>query len=138
MKKHFRINGNLINSMSYEEQKKLYKHYIADAIIEAQSSLQLEDETDIILRISTTKQVFPENDIERGQIDFGVNIEAIKPTAPKRYEKSKDEILIELKILIMTFINDLWRDFAELDKPMESTNAWKHIEAFIEDTFYRT
>lgn len=138
METHYRIDGRFIDSMSHDEQKMLYKRQVADAIIKAQGLIQLEDETDIILRISTTKQVFPENDIERGQIDFGVNIEAIKPTAPKRYEKSKDEILIELKILIMTFINDLWRDFAELDKPMESTNAWKHIEAFIEDTFYRT
>ena len=126
--------------MSHEEQKKIYKYYTAVAIMDAQSWLQLEDETDIIIRISTTKQIYPENDIYCGQIDFGVEIEAIKPYVPKSYKKSKREIMIELKILIMTFINSLARDFAELDKPldkpMESTNSWKHIEEFIEDTFY--
>jgi hypothetical protein len=136
MEKHFRIYKRIIDRMSHGEQNALYKRYIADAIISAESLLQLEDETDIVLRISTTKRVCPENYGYCDEIDFGVEIEAIKPFTPKCYKKSKEEILIELKILIMTYINDLRRDFAELDKPMKSENSWNHIKAFIDDTFY--
>lgn len=142
MEKHYRIDSRLLDSLSREEQTKIYKRYTADAIVEDQAFSWLDDDFDAIFRVSTTKQTYQENGLYPGQIDFGVDIEVFKPKTSKRYPKSKEEILMELKILIMTYINDLSRDFISalyvnaLNDPLESVNTWGKIEKFIDDTFY--
>ena len=137
MRESFRINSVEFVRLDEKTQDRIFKYYVFDVLSEHLTRPEPSMETDVFIRVTARAyDIFygPPND-ERV---FEIETDVIKPSMPKRYEKSKDEILIELRILIMTWINALARDFAELDKPMESTNAWKHIEAFIEDTFYKT
>ena len=152
MKKYFRmprIMNEQNNSTDLKED--MLKRFVRNAIVEVPGLIDLmRSETGAILRV-TIRDGFSnlyclgleEREPDFTTREFGqafltseVEIEVAKPYEPKRRPKSKDEILMELKILIMTYISDLWRDFAKLDEPMESTNSWKHIEKFIEDTFY--
>ena len=136
MRESFRINSVEFGRLDEKTQDRIFKYYVFDVLSEHLTRPEPSMETDVFIRVSARAyDIFygPPND-ERV---FEIETDVIKPSMPKRYEKSKDEILIELRILIMTWINALARDFAELDKPMESENAWNHIKAFIEDTFYK-
>ena len=136
MKESFRINRVEFDRLDEKTQDRIYKYYAFDVLSKYLTMPEPNTETDVLIRVIARAYNIcygPPND-ER---IFEIDTEVIKPIKPKRYEKSKDEILIELKILIMTYINDLWRDFAMLDKPAESENSWKHIRKFIDDTFYK-
>ena len=152
MKKYFRMPRIMTEQNNSADLKEdMLKRFVRNAIVEVPGLFDLmRSETGAILRV-TIRDGFSNLyclDLEEREPDFTtrefgqafltseVEIEVVKPYEPKRRPKSKEEIMMELKILIMTYINDLWRDFAKLDKPMESTNSWKHIEKFIEDTFY--
>lgn len=136
MRESFRINSVEFDRLDEKTQDRIFKHYVFDVLSEHLTRPEPSMETDVFIRVTARAyDIFygPPND-ERV---FEIETDVIKPSMPKRYEKSKDEILIELKILIMTYINVLWRDFAWLEKPAESENSWKHIEKFIDDTFYK-
>lgn len=136
MRESFRINSVEFGRLDEKTQDRIFKYYVFDVLSEHLTRPEPSMETDVFIRVTARAyDIFyePPND-ERV---FEIETDVIKPSMPKRYEKSKDEILIELKILIMTYINVLWRDFAWLEKPAESENSWKHIEKFIDDTFYK-
>lgn len=153
MKKYFRmprIMNEQNNSTDLKED--LLKRFVRNAIVDVPGLIDLmRSETGAILRV-TIRDGFSNLyclDSEEREPDFithefgqafltsEVEVDVLRPNEPKRYPKSKEEIMIELKILIMTYINVLWRDFAWLEKPAESENSWKHIEKFIDDTFYK-
>ena len=151
MKKYFRMPRRVVESMSDTDNERMLTRFLVDAIVDNPGLLDLmQSETGAILRVTVRKRfsdIYHSESLGQrfttyyaGQelLIVEVDTEVVKPAEPNRHSKSKDEILMELKILTMTYISDLWRDFAKLDKPMESTNSWKHIEKFIEDTFYNT
>lgn len=150
MKKCFSMPRRVVESMSNIDNERMLARFLVDAIVDNPGLLDLmQSETGAILRVTVRKrfsdiyhseslgQRFTTYCAGQDMLIVDVDTEVVKPAEPKRHPKSKDEILMELKILIMTYINDLWRDFAMLDKPAESENSWKHIRKFIDDTFYK-
>ena len=136
MRESFRINRVDFDGLDEKTQDRIFNYHVFGVLSKHLTRPEPSMETDVFIRVTARAYDIyygPPND-ERV---FEIETDVIKPSVPKRYEKSKDEILIELKILIMTYINDLWRDFAWLEKPAESENSWKHIEKFIDDTFYK-
>jgi len=136
MKESFRINRVQFDDFDEKTKDRIFNYHVFDVLSKYLTRPEPNMETDVFIRVTARAyDVYygPPND-ER---IFEIETDVIKPAQPKRYPKSKDEILIELKMLIMTYISDLWRDFARLDKPAESENSWKHIREFIDDTFYK-
>ena len=135
MRESFRINSVEFGRLDEKTQDRIFKYYVFDVLSEHLTRPEPSMETDVFIRVTARAyDIFygPPND-ERV---FEIETDVIKPSMPKRYEKSKEEILIELKILIMTYINELVRDLSDVTKPMESINSWAHIEKFIEEAFY--
>jgi len=136
MTEHFRVNKDMFKCLEPNEQDQFYKHYVAQLVSKYLEMPQAGNNTDVVLRIIS--QVYDDGMelLSSQEKIFQIDVEVIHPIQPKTYQKSKDEILIELKILIMTYINDLARDLTDLTEPIKSAGSWEHIKNFIEREFY--
>ena len=135
MKESYRVNRDIFDSLDAKDQDRIFKYYAFDVLSKYIQKPDPGRETDIFFRVIMRAYDICYETPNAERI-FEIETDVIKPFVPKRYEKSKEEILIELKILIMTYINELVRDLSDVTKPMESINSWAHIEKFIEEAFY--
>ena len=141
MTEYFRVNKDMFECLEPNEQDQFYKRYVAQLVSKYLEMPQKGKTADVVLRITSQEQYrgleWPSFHGYREKI-FQIDVEVIRPIQPKTYQKSKDEILIELKILIMTYINDLARDLTDLTEPIKSADSWKHIKNFIDREFYKS
>lgn len=136
MIEYFRINEDLFESLEPNKQDELYKRYVSYLLSKHLEMPQKGKTTDVVLRIISQEQHRGLEWLPVREKIFRIDTEVIRPIQPKTYQKSKDEILIELKILIMTYINDLARDLTDLTEPIKSVDSWERIKNFIEREFY--
>ena len=136
MTEYFRVNKEMFECLEPNEQDQLYKRYVSHLVSKHLEMPQEGRTMDVVLRIISQEQSIGLDWSPFREKIFRIDTEVLKPIQPKTYQKSKDEILIELKILIMTYINDLARDFTDLTAPVRSADSWEHIKNFIEREFY--
>ena len=134
----FRVNKEMFDCLEPNEQDQLYKRYVFHIVSKYLEMPQKGITTDVVLRIISQEHYRNMDPSPFRDKIFQIETEVIKPFQPKTYQKSKDEILIELKILIMTYINDLARDLTDLTEPIKSADSWKHIKNFIDREFYKS
>ena len=136
MKECFRVNRDNFDSLDAISQDRIFKYYAFDALSKYIQRPERGKEMDIFFRVITRTYTIC-YDTPNAERIFEIETDVIKPSQPKQHKKSKEEILIELKILVMTYINDLVRDLLDVTKPIESDNSWKLIDNFIENVFYK-
>lgn len=136
MTEYFRVNKDMFECLEPNEQDQFYKRYVAQLVSKYLEMPQAGNNTDVVLRIISQVYDGGMELLSSQEKIFQIDVEVIKPFQPKTYQKSKDEILIGLKILIMTYINDLAHDLTDLTAPIESADSWKHIKNFIDREFY--
>lgn len=138
MTEYFRVNKEMFECLEPNEQDQFYKRYVAQLVSKYLEMPQKGKTTDVVLRIISQDHYRNVDSSPFRDKIFQIDVEVIRPIQPKTYQKSKDEILIELKILIMTYINDLARDLTDLTEPIKSADSWKHIKNFIDREFYKS